>query len=115
MWRSQLVLAAGGKGAHHHGLRTGSESGAAGFSRTSGPPTGGLHIDSETEEDLMKLRLTGVIVLGLGLAVSAQSPAPRTGSAAVTFTKDVAPILQRSCQNCHRPGQMAPMSLMTYQ
>jgi hypothetical protein len=33
----------------------------------------------------------------------------------VTFTKDVAPILQRSCQSCHRPGQMAPMSLMTYQ
>ena len=34
---------------------------------------------------------------------------------AQTFTKDVAPILQRSCQSCHRPGQMAPMSLMTYQ
>jgi hypothetical protein len=33
----------------------------------------------------------------------------------VTFAKDIAPILQRSCQNCHRPGQMAPMSLLTYQ
>jgi hypothetical protein len=33
----------------------------------------------------------------------------------VTFTKDVAPILQRACQGCHRPGQMAPMSLLTYQ
>jgi mono/diheme cytochrome c family protein len=33
----------------------------------------------------------------------------------VTFAKDVAPILQRSCQGCHRVGQMAPMSLMTYQ
>ncbi len=32
-----------------------------------------------------------------------------------TFTKDIAPILQRSCQNCHRPGSMAPMSLLTYQ
>src|SRR6202165_993400 len=32
----------------------------------------------------------------------------------VTFTKDVAPILQRSCQNCHRPGSIAPMSLLTY-
>ena len=32
----------------------------------------------------------------------------------VTFTKDVAPILQRSCQNCHRPGAIAPMSLLTY-
>ncbi|MEJ7666471.1 MAG: hypothetical protein WKG07_46620 [Hymenobacter sp.] len=34
----------------------------------------------------------------------------------VTFTKkDIAPILQRSCQNCHRPGQVAPMSLLTYE
>ena len=33
----------------------------------------------------------------------------------VTFTKDIAPILQRSCQNCHRPNSMAPMPLLTYQ
>ena len=33
----------------------------------------------------------------------------------VTFSKDVAPILQRSCQNCHRPGSVAPMSLLTYE
>ena len=33
----------------------------------------------------------------------------------MTFTKDIAPILQRSCQNCHRPGQVAPMSLLTYE
>src|SRR5262245_33075958 len=33
----------------------------------------------------------------------------------VTFTKDVAPIVQRSCVTCHRPGEMAPMSLMTYE
>ena len=32
----------------------------------------------------------------------------------VTFTKDVLPILQRSCQKCHRPGTAAPMSLLTY-
>jgi hypothetical protein len=32
-----------------------------------------------------------------------------------TFTKDVLPLLQRSCQKCHRPGSAAPMSLMTYQ
>lgn len=32
-----------------------------------------------------------------------------------TFAKDVAPILQKSCQNCHRPGNIAPMSLLTYQ
>ena len=33
----------------------------------------------------------------------------------VTFTKDVAPILQRSCQVCHRDGSIAPMSLLTYE
>ena len=32
-----------------------------------------------------------------------------------TFTKDIAPILQRSCESCHRPGGGAPMSLITYQ
>jgi hypothetical protein len=33
----------------------------------------------------------------------------------VTFTKDVAPIFQKSCQSCHHPGTAAPMSLLTYQ
>jgi hypothetical protein len=32
----------------------------------------------------------------------------------VTFSRDVAPIFQAKCQNCHRPGQMAPFSLLTY-
>lgn len=31
-----------------------------------------------------------------------------------TFYKDVAPILQSRCEECHRPGEAAPMSLMTY-
>ncbi len=35
--------------------------------------------------------------------------------ASVTFSKDIAPILQRSCQNCHRPDGAGPMSLITYQ
>ncbi len=33
---------------------------------------------------------------------------------AVTFTKDVAPILQKNCASCHRPGQIAPMSFLNY-
>ena len=33
----------------------------------------------------------------------------------VTFSKDIAPILQRSCQQCHRPNSVAPMSLLTYE
>ena len=35
-------------------------------------------------------------------------------SSSVTFSKDVLPILQKNCQSCHRPGQVAPMSLITY-
>src|SRR6185503_5839507 len=34
--------------------------------------------------------------------------------AAVTFARDVAPILQRRCQECHRPGEVGPFSLLTY-
>jgi hypothetical protein len=37
-----------------------------------------------------------------------------SASAQVTFNKDIAPIFQESCQNCHRPGNIAPMSLLSY-
>ena len=33
----------------------------------------------------------------------------------VTFSKNIAPLLRAKCQSCHRPGQIAPMSLLTYQ
>ena len=35
-------------------------------------------------------------------------------AAPVTFTRDVAPIVQKNCVTCHRPGQIAPMSLLSY-
>src|SRR5262245_36099510 len=56
-------------------------------------------------------------VVASSAAPGAQAPAsPQAPSVKpVTFTKDVAPILERSCQNCHRPDQMAPMSLLTYE
>ncbi len=44
----------------------------------------------------------------------AQAPTP-AAKKEVTFAKDVMPILQRSCQNCHHPGAQGPMSLMTYE
>src|SRR2546429_7401657 len=47
--------------------------------------------------------------LFFALLASAQASQPQ-----VTFAKDVAPILQNNCQVCHRPGSMAPMSLLTY-
>ena len=49
------------------------------------------------------------------LTFSVPVAAQTTAHDPVTFTKDVAPIVQRSCQMCHRQGQMAPMSLMTYE
>ncbi len=52
----------------------------------------------------MRIFLPATIAL---IAVSAQGQ--------VTFTKDVAPILQARCQSCHRPDTFAPMSLLTYE
>src|ERR1700688_1138077 len=65
------------------------------------------------------LRVPGLVLLMAAAAVATsrttlgqgQVPAQRQ----VTFTRDVAHILQRSCQTCHRPGMMAPMSLLSYQ
>src|SRR5262245_63322369 len=48
--------------------------------------------------------------VAFALLAAAQAVQPQ-----VTFTKDVAPILQRHCQVCHRPGAFAPMSLLTYE
>jgi mono/diheme cytochrome c family protein len=41
--------------------------------------------------------------------------APADGARTVTFSKDVAPIFQAKCQECHQPDSIAPMSLITYQ
>ncbi len=35
-------------------------------------------------------------------------------ASSVTFNKDVLPVLQKNCQECHRPGEVAPMSLLSY-
>ena len=52
-------------------------------------------------------------VLAAGMALTAGSASGQTGE--VTFAKDIAPILQRSCQHCHQPDSIAPMSLLTYE
>lgn len=51
--------------------------------------------------------LTCLIVVGSASISFAADP--------VTFAKDVAPILQEKCQECHHAGSMAPMSLVTYE
>ena len=46
---------------------------------------------------------------------STSTPKPESaGPGAPTFTKDIAPILYANCVTCHRPGQVAPFSLLTY-
>src|SRR5579863_6053952 len=60
----------------------------------------------------MRTGLSMLFVVSLAvLGADTEKPAR---PAEVTFSKDVAPILQRSCQNCHRDGSIAPMSLLTY-
>ena len=56
-------------------------------------------------------------VVGIAMLASASSAWAQQGTRAdeVTFNKDIAPILQRSCQTCHRPNSLAPMSLLTYE
>ncbi|HVD85105.1 MAG TPA: hypothetical protein VNC42_12865, partial [Bradyrhizobium sp.] len=48
------------------------------------------------------------------LAVLVVVMKPASASAQVTFNKDVLPIVQTHCQTCHRPGEVAPMSLLTF-
>jgi len=58
----------------------------------------------------MILTCAAVAIAGAAIPAAAQTP-----DRPVTFDKDIAPILQRSCQRCHRPDSVAPMSLLTYQ
>ena len=53
-------------------------------------------------------------LLILTVASVADNSRTSAADAPVTFSKDVLPILQKNCQSCHRPGQMAPMSLVTF-
>src|SRR5436309_1768395 len=64
--------------------------------------------------DAVGVALVVPAVLGIAAptGLRAQQPA---GASDVTFTKHIAPILQRSCQNCHRPDGVAPMPLVTYE
>jgi hypothetical protein len=57
--------------------------------------------------------LAGVTVGVVALALAGVTM--RAADSAPTFSKDVLPILQKDCQGCHRPGQIAPMSLLTYE
>ena len=56
--------------------------------------------------------LTVLLALFITPALAFGQSGDRAG---ITFSKDVAPILHRSCVTCHKPGSIAPMSLITYE
>ena len=59
------------------------------------------------------LALTGITT---ALALTASGAwAADTAARPVTFSKDVAPIFQQKCQECHQPNSIAPMSLITFE
>ena len=57
---------------------------------------------------ITKLLALAIAVSGALLAADASSGSP------VTYNRNILPILQRNCQTCHRPGQVAPMSFLSY-
>jgi hypothetical protein len=59
---------------------------------------------------VMLLAAVAMILTSDSLGAQTAARAPE-----VTFTKNVAPILQQRCQECHRPNAIAPMSLQTYE
>ena len=54
-------------------------------------------------------------LLAAGLLMGVAAMAADTPTNPVTFNKDILPILQKNCQTCHRPGQIAPFSMLTYE
>jgi hypothetical protein len=57
--------------------------------------------------------VTTASVMVVGAAARQDQSVPK--DAVPTFTRDVAPILYKNCTSCHRPGEIAPMSLLTYE
>ena len=57
----------------------------------------------------------GVGILAVGALLVLSTAASAAEARKVTFSKDVAPILQSKCVSCHEPGSIAPMSLRTFE
>ena len=59
-------------------------------------------------------RTPAAFVAAAAVIASAAALPQAAAGEAVTFSRDIAPVLQRSCQKCHRPEALAPMALITY-
>jgi len=64
---------------------------------------------------MVRSKLQTGVLLAIGALWILPSAAAAAEAKKVTFSKDVAPILQAKCVNCHEPGSIAPMSLRTYE
>ena len=63
---------------------------------------------------MKRAALVAFLALGF-VSVAGSRAGAGPAAAAPTFTKDIAPILYNSCVSCHRAGEVAPMSLMSYE
>src|SRR3954467_1048555 len=59
--------------------------------------------------------LATAVTASLGVPAGLEAQQGGSADAQVTYSRDIAPILQRSCENCHRAGGGAPMQLTTYE
>ncbi len=62
----------------------------------------------------MRTVTAAVSACAVAAAIASSASLGAQAPATPTFSKDVAPILYKNCTNCHRPGEIAPMSLLTY-
>lgn len=67
-----------------------------------------------TKTQILKGAAIGLGNFALLAMLGGFAPLALAQSAEITFHKDIEPILQRSCQNCHREGGVAPMPLVTF-
>ena len=84
------------------------------------PEKGDNIVESALEVSRMLMMCSGIRlaapVLGASALLVALSASPAGAQQqAPTFTKDIAPIFQKNCMQCHQPGSIGPMSLTTYQ
>ena len=63
----------------------------------------------------MRIAVFTTVVAATALVGPPAPAAAQPAGEAVTFTEHVAPVFYESCTTCHRPGQVAPMSLLTYE
>jgi len=71
-------------------------------------------VGSRSFRTILSFSIVGLAIVAVGASMFAAKASDGDKSVAVTYTRDIAPILESNCVACHRPGEVAPMSLRTY-